>query len=215
MSVSNTLALYAHPFSSYSWKAQIALDEKGSGHEYRMVENAEHSAAVARLTPTGLFPVLVDGDTTIFEASSIIDYLDVIQPEPRLIPEGKAGVEARMIDRVFDNYVMNAVQRTVNMRLGRDNEDGAARGIAVVDTAYAWLDARLGDGWAVGETFTIADCAAAPSLFYADWVHPIPDRLGTLKAYRARLLARPSVSKQVEAARPYRHYFPGGAPDRD
>lgn len=210
-----TPALYAHPFSSYSWKAQIALDEKGVEYEYRMVEVPEHSAAVARLTPTGLFPVLVDGDATIFEASAIIEYLDMIRPEPRLIPAGKAGVEVRMLDRVFDNYVMNAMQRTVNMRLDRDNEQGAALGIGVLDKAYVWLDARLSDGWALGEAFTLADCAAAPSLFYADWVHPIPDELASLRAYRARLLARPSVMKQVEGARPYRGYFPGGAPDRD
>jgi glutathione S-transferase len=210
-----SLALYAHPFSSYSWKAQIALDEKGIDYEYRMVEDAEHGAALARLSPTGLFPVLVDGDTAIFEATAIIEYLDVIQPASRLIPDGKPGVEARMLDRVFDNYVMNAAQRTVNLRLGRDNEDGAARGIEVLDKAYAWLDARLGDGWAVDNQFGIVDCAAAPSLFYADWIKPIPDELATLKAYRARLLAHPSVSKQIEGARPYRHYFPGGAPDRD
>jgi glutathione S-transferase len=210
-----TLALYAHPFSSYSWKAQIALDEKGVDYEYRMVEHPEHGGRLPELSPGGLFPILMDGSTTIFEASSIIDYLDVIHPEPRLIPDGKAGVEARMLDRVFDNYVMNAAQRTVNMRLGRDNEDGAKRGVEVLDKAYAWLDARLGDGWATGSAFGIADCAAAPSLFYADWIHPIPDELATLKAYRARLLVHPSVSKQIEAARPYRHYFPGGAPDRD
>ena len=210
-----TLALYAHPFSSYSWKAQIALDEKGLDYEYRMVEQPEYGSELPELSPGGLFPILMDGGTTIFEASSIIEYLDVIHPETRLIAEGKAGVEARMLDRVFDNYVMNAAQRTVNMRLERDNADGAARGIEVLDKAYAWLDARLGDGWAVGGLFGIVECAAAPSLFYADWIKPIPDEFATLKAYRARLLAHPSVSKQIEAARPYRHYFPGGAPDRD
>lgn len=209
------LTLYAHPFSSYSWKAQTALDEKGLSYDYRMVEEPEHSATVARVTPAGLFPVLVDGDTTVFEASAIIDYLDVIQPEPRLIPDGKAGVEARMLDRVFDNYVMNAMQRTVNMRLGRDTEDGAARGVEVVDKAYAWLESRVGDGWIVGDAFTIADISAAPSLFYADWIRPIPEQFGKLRAYRARLLAHLSVSKAIEGARPYRHYFPGGAPERD
>lgn len=210
-----TLALYAHPFSSYSWKAQIALDEKGVDYEYRMVEQPEHGARLPQLSPGGLFPILIDGSTEIFEATTIIEYLDVIQPEPRLIAEGKAGVEARMLDRVFDNYVMNAMQRTVNMRLGRDNEDGAKRGIEVLEKAYAWLDARLGGGWAVAGQFGLVECAAAPSLFYADWIHPIPDEFATLKAYRARLLAHPSVSKQVEGARPYRNYFPGGAPDRD
>jgi glutathione S-transferase len=87
---------------------------------------------------------------------------------------------------------------------------------AALDTIYAWLEANLPDAdWACGADFTLADCAAAPSLFYADWVHPITDSLPRLKAYRARLLARPSVARAVDGGRPYRHYFPLGAPDRD
>jgi len=86
----------------------------------------------------------------------------------------------------------------------------------LLDRTYAWLDATLsGRTWATGEAFTLADCAAAPSLFYADWVHPIADRFATLRDYRARLLARPSVARAVDEARPYRVLFPGGAPDRD
>ena len=86
----------------------------------------------------------------------------------------------------------------------------------MLETIYAWLDARMaGRTWAVGDTFTLADCAAAPSLFYADWTHEIPARFASLKAYRARLLARPSVARAVDGGRPYRHYFPLGAPDRD
>ncbi len=87
---------------------------------------------------------------------------------------------------------------------------------AMLDRGYAWLEARLATGtWANGWDFTLADCAAAPALFYSDWVHPIPDSYAKLKAYRAKLLARPSVARCVEDARPYRHYFPLGAPDRD
>ena len=85
-----------------------------------------------------------------------------------------------------------------------------------LDTIYAWLDARLeGRTWAAGDAFTLADCAAAPALFYADWVRPIPDELPTLRAYRARLLARPSIARAVDGGRPYRAWFPLGAPDRD
>ena len=85
-----------------------------------------------------------------------------------------------------------------------------------LETAYAWLEVALaGRTWAAGETFTLADCAAAPSLFYADWVHQIGDAYPAVRAYRARLLARPSMARCVEEARPYRHYFPLGAPDRD
>ena len=86
---------------------------------------------------------------------------------------------------------------------------------AMLDKSYAWLDQRLRpDGWASGD-FSLADCAAAPALFYADWAHPIPEAFTTLRAYRARLLARPSVVRVVDAARPYRPFFPLGAPDRD
>lgn len=86
----------------------------------------------------------------------------------------------------------------------------------MLDRAYAWLDGAIATRtWAAGETFSLADCAAAPSLFYADWVHPIPEVLANLKAYRARLLARPSYARAVDDARPYREMFPPGAPDRD
>ena len=86
----------------------------------------------------------------------------------------------------------------------------------MLDTCYAWLDKRMADRvWAVGEDFTLADCAAAPALFYADWVHPIGDAFPNVAAYRARLLARPSVKRAVDDARSFRSYFPGGAPDRD
>ena len=86
----------------------------------------------------------------------------------------------------------------------------------MLDTSYAWLDERMaGRTWAVGETFTLADCAAAPSLFYADWTHRIPEQYANLAAYRARLLQRPSFARAVDEARRFRHYFPLGAPDRD
>lgn len=82
--------------------------------------------------------------------------------------------------------------------------------------AYAWLDGRLaGQTWAAGVDFTLADCAAAPSLFYADWTHRISEAHPVLRTYRARLLARPSFARAVEEARPFRHLFPLGAPDRD
>ncbi len=121
----------------------------------------------------------------------------------------------RMLDRLFDNYVMNAMQGFVAVRLGMAPEAETEKGRAILDRSYAWLDAHLGTNWAIGDSFTMADCAAAPSLFYADWVHPIPDKLERLKAYRARLLARPSVARAVDEARPYRQNFPGGAPERD
>ena len=93
---------------------------------------------------------------------------------------------------------------------------GVADAKTLLETSYAWLDTRMaGREWAVGDSFTLADCAAAPSLFYADWTHAIPERFTTLIAYRKRLLARPSFARAVDEARPFRPFFPLGAPDRD
>jgi glutathione S-transferase len=86
----------------------------------------------------------------------------------------------------------------------------------MLDTAYRWLDDRMRDReWAAAAAFSLADCAAAPALFYADWTHPMPESLRAARAYRARLLARPSFARAVDEARPYRAFFPLGAPDRD
>lgn len=216
------LILYAHPFSSYSWKAQIALDEKGIDYDYRSVdpEYPDHGEQLRALWPAGKFPLLVDGDRTLFETSIIIEYLDRVQPEPRLIPaDPDAELRVRQMDRVFDLHVMAVMQEIVNDRI-RGPEGHAPmivdKARASLDTIYRWLDTQLaGGGWATLDGFTLADCAAAPSLFYADWVHEIPAELTNLRGYRARLLARPSVARAVDGARPYRHYFPGGAPDRD
>lgn len=143
-----------------------------------------------------------------------------MQPDPRLIPQDPdAALRVRQMDRVFDLHVMAVMQDIVGDRI-RGPEGHAPmiveKAKAALDTIYAWLDKELaGDGWATPAGFTLADCAAAPSLFYADWVHEIPAHLENLRAYRARLLARPSVARAVDGARPYRGYFPGGAPDRD
>lgn len=114
---------------------------------------------------------------------------------------------------------MDAAQHAVNGAISGDpvkQKDGLALSKEKLDRAYGWLDQDLkGRTWAAGDTFTMADCAAAPSLFYADWVHEIPGGLKTLRAYRERLLARPSFARAVEEARPFRHLFPLGRPDRD
>ncbi|CAN5315375.1 glutathione S-transferase family protein [soil metagenome] len=218
-----SLSLYAHPFSSYCWKALIALYENGTPFTYRVLE-AEDPQAMVELQgfwPLKRFPLLRHGERTVIEATSIIEHLQVFHPGPApLIPlDAKAAVEVRMLDRVFDNYVMTPMQVPVAdaMRDPADRDPtGVAKARAGLDAIYVWLDERMrGREWAVGEAFSLADCAAAPSLFYADWAHPIPGGLGALKAYRARLLARPSVARAVEEARPFRAYFPLGAPDRD
>jgi glutathione S-transferase len=137
----------------------------------------------------------------------------------RLIPEGDAGIEARMLDRIFDNYVMTPTQKVVGNQLRADADrdpHGVQEARGLLDRIYDWLELRLtGRPWAAGKAFTLADCSAAPSLFYADWVQEIPAALTNLRAYRARLLAHPSVARAVDEARPYRSYFPLGAPNRD
>ena len=215
------LRLYAHPFSSYSQKALIALYENGTPFDYRNLEDSDPMRELGALWPLRRFPVLVDGDRTIFEASCVIEYLDLRHPgEMRLVPEDpRAALEVRMLDRFFDNYVSTPQQKVVFDRLRPDgvrDAHGVTEARAMLDTAYAWLDQWMqGRTWASGETFTLADCAAAPFLFYADWTHPIPEDLRAVHAYRRRLLARPSFARAVDEGRPYRGYFPLGAPDRD
>jgi len=138
----------------------------------------------------------------------------------RLIPSDPVdALDVRFMDRFFDLHVMNAMQLAVNGALTGDagkRQDGMALAVEKLDRAYAWLEGRLaGRTWATGEHFTLADCAAAPSLFYADWTHPIAEQYPALRAYRARLLARPSFARAVDEARYFRPHFPLGAPDRD
>lgn len=217
------LVFYGHPFSSYCQKVEIALYENGLMFEYRVV-SPEHPDVVdawAAHWPLRKFPVLVDDGRPIAESSVIIEHLDLYHPGPsRFVPDDPvAALEVRFLDRFFDNHVMTPMQQPVTeaLRGAPDRLDEIrATSAAALEVAYAWLDARLqGRRWAAGEQFGLADCAAAPSLFYADWVHPIAGRYGTLRAYRTRLLERPSFARAVDEARPYRHYFPLGAPDRD
>jgi glutathione S-transferase len=217
-----TLRLFAHPFSSYCWKVLIALYENATPFDYRALgpEHPEYGAELARLWPPAKFPLLVDGDRPVIESSTIIEHLQLFHPGPvRLLPADPAeALEVRMLDRVFDNHVMANMQRVViDAMRAPDSRDPAdvEQAKAALDTIYRWLDERMATrDWAAGD-FSLADCAAAPSLFYADWVHRIGDRFPALARYRARLLARPSVARCVEEARPYRELFPGGAPDRD
>jgi glutathione S-transferase len=215
------LALYGHPFSSYTWKVLIALYANATRFEFRVLdaEHPEHGEEVSQLTPLGRFPLLLDGGRAVFESTAIIEYLDLCHPgEERMIPPTPfEAIEARMLDRVLDNLVMSPVQEIVvaNIRApGSPDPAAIGRAQAILDGAYPWLDRWLGER---GESDGIGliECAAAPSLFYADWVHPIPPQLERLRQWRARLLALPPVARCVDEARPYRALFPPGAPDRD
>jgi len=216
-----TLQLFAHPFSSYCWKVLIPLYENGTPFDYRHIEHDGVFPELASLWPIGKFPVLRDGGKTIVETSAIIEHLQIHHPGPvPMIPaDPDAAIEVRMLDRIFDNYVMNAMQPLVNNAIRQEDKRDpyvAEYVHPALDKSYAWLDARMETReWAAADRFSLADCAAAPALFYADWAYPIPEQFAHLKAYRARLLARPSIARAVDEARPYRAYFPLGAPDRD
>lgn len=218
-----SLALYGHPFSSYTQKVLIALYENGTPFEFRCIgpDTPQHAAEWLRRWPLRKFPLLVDGTRNVAETSIIIEHLQLTRPGPiALLPaDPAAALEVRFLDRFFDLHVMNWVQHAVNGALTGDDtkrREGLALAAEKLELAYAWLDAQLGGrAWATGADFTMADCAAAPALFYADWTHPIPDTCRVLHAYRARLLARPSFARAVDEARPFRPLFPLGAPDRD
>ncbi|HZV56160.1 MAG TPA: glutathione S-transferase family protein [Sphingobium sp.] len=213
--------LFYHPFSSYSWKAMIALYEKALPFEPLMVEEAGVMDALRDHWPLGKFPVLLDEGKPVIEATTIIEYLDLRHYEraPMLPANATDALAVRFMDRVFDNHVMTPMQGIVGEYLidaAAPDRARIARHEAALDAIYGWLETQLaGRDWACASGFSMADCAAAPALFYADWVRPIPDAFPVLRAYRARLNARGSVARCIEAARPYRHYFPPGAPDRD
>ncbi len=215
------LRLYAHPFSSYCQKVLIALYENATPFEFKLLEDEASMRELESLWPLKRFPVLVDNGRTVIEASSIIEYLGLHHPGPvRLIPDdAKAALEVRTMDRFFDNYISTPQQKVVFDSLrpeGSHDACGVAEARTMLETAYAWLDKTLQHReWAAGDRFSLADCGAAPFLFYADWTHPIGEAFVHVRAYRNRLLARPSFARAVDEARPYRAYFPLGAPDRD
>lgn len=215
------LRLYGHPFSSYTWKGLIPLYANNTPFEFRPVgpDHPDNGAFVAAAHPSGKFPVLVDGDTTVVEATSIVEYLALHHPGPAPLIPGDAAlaVTARMLDRVFDNYVMHNMNRVVAayIRCGENPDpvevDGGKEGLR---RAYRWLEDWLARH-ALPPHVSLVTCAAAPSLLYSDWVEPIPSDHPRLQALRAELLALPPVARCVDDARPYRGFFPPGAPDRD
>jgi glutathione S-transferase len=216
-----SLELFGHPFSSYTWKVLIPLYADGTQFEFRQVpENEENYAELKRIWPFGKFPLLLDDGKPVMETTCIIEHLQAYYRGTNIwIPDGELGRKVRFLDRFFDLYVQGNMQPAVNHALrpeGQGDPYGAEQGRNNLRLAYDWLEANLPDGgWAAGDTFSLADCAAAPALFYADWVEEIGDGRPKVKAYRSRLLAHPQVARVVDEARPYRPYFPLGAPDRD
>lgn len=216
-------SLFAHPFASYCQKVLIALYENGTDFTYRKLgpEDPSATSELAALWPLKKFPVLLDEGRTYVESSVIIEHLALHRPGAvRLIPKDpQDALEVRMMDRFFDNYVMAPMQRIVAdfIRASSDRDPlGVKEARSMLDAAYGWLNGAMANRtWSNGAEFGLGDCAAAPSLFYADWVHEIGQEFPHVRDYRRRLLARPSVARAIDEARPYRQYFPPGAPNRD
>ncbi|MGH6706370.1 MAG: glutathione S-transferase family protein [Sphingomicrobium sp.] len=217
-----SLQFFGHPFSSYTQKVLIALWADETPFEYRVIdpEHPENMEELKRHWPFGQFPLLLDDGRPFAESTPIIEHLQAEHGGiHRWIPDGDIGRKVRFLDRFFDLYIMGNMQVPVLNAIrpeGSRDSFGVEKARSQLNLAYDWLEANLGDGpWAVGEEFTLADCAAAPSLFYADWVEEIGPKRLRLGEYRARLLAHPIVTRAVDEARPYRAFFPLGAPDRD
>lgn len=220
-----SLVIYGHPFSSYTQKVLTALYENETLFELRSLgpDTPEHTAEWLRRCPLQKFPLLVDGEREVVEASIVIEYLQLAHPgRVRLLPaDAMAALDVRFLDRFFDLHVMDAVQFAVGSALKRlpgSAEEGRALARERLERAYAWLEGHFSakkTTWAAGADFTLADCAAAPSLFYADWTHEISSAFPLVREYRARLCARPSFARAVDEARYFRPHFPLGAPDRD
>ena len=209
------LTLYAHPLSSYCQKVLIALYEHDVPFEFKLLspEKPENEAAFAKLWPMKLMPILLDGDRVLRESSIIIEHIDLHYAKgARLIPaDPKAALDVRFFDRVFDNLVMTPQQKVVFDFLrpdGAKDAYGVVQAREKLDLAYGWLESTLPDGWAVGNQFSMADCAASPSIFYASKTQPFNGRFPRLESYLARLEARPAIARIREEARPYWKFFP-------
>ncbi|WP_129648108.1 glutathione S-transferase family protein [Peristeroidobacter agariperforans] len=214
------LTLHYHPLSSYCHKVLIAVDILGVELQKRLInlgDPAEREAFFA-LWPTGKMPLLVDRGRPIPETSIIIEHLQRHHARRAcaLIPDDHdAALTVRLWDRLFDLYVMTPMQ-AFTADLLKPEGDRDARSVARagegLKTAYAMIERQLeGRTWIAGEAFSMADCAAAPALFYAVTYVPLSPQHGHLSAYFERLMAHPSVAATIEHARPYFKFYPGRA----
>ena len=197
------LILYEHPFALYCQKVLVALNEQGVAYDVLEEQRDFDRAELAELWPPASIPVLRDDDRVIGETSIIIEYVAGV----RLVP----SLEARMWDRICDQYVSDAVQAIVSDTIDeRFDERAVQRARDRLDVAYGMLETQLAaHEFLAGDTFTIADCAAAPGLFYALAIHPWDEAAHPRLTRHYRALAqRPSFAKVIANARPYRHLFP-------
>ena len=213
-----SLTLHYHPLSSYCHKVLIALYENGTPFTPNVVnlQDEGERAALLRLWPIGKFPVLQDKarDRVVPESSIIIEYLDQHYPgQTKFIPaDPDAARQMRLRDRYFDMHIHAQMQQIVGDRLRpADKKDayGAAEARDRMGRALAALDKQLpGKAWVMGDIFTMADCAAAPALFYADWIAPLAPDYPNVANYLGRLKDRPSYARVLKEAEPFFQYFP-------
>jgi glutathione S-transferase len=213
-----SLTLYFHPLSSYCHKVLIALyenDTKFAPHLVDLTDEAQRTA-FRKLWPIGKFPVLRDDarDHTVPESTIIIEYLAQHYPgRTKLVPEdAERARETRLRDRFYDLYVHDPMQKIVGDRLRpakKRDPYGVEEAKSRLRTAYAMIDEEMAQrSWAMGDDYTLADCAASPALFYANMMVPIGDAHGNVAAYLERLMARPSYARALEEAKPYLHLVP-------
>ncbi|MET0335652.1 MAG: glutathione S-transferase family protein [Rhizobacter sp.] len=214
------LTLHYHPLSSYCHKALIAIDELGIEVDKQLLNLGDPTerAAYLALWPTGKMPLLVDEGRVVPETSVIVEYLQGHHAPAgrRLIPdEAGAALDVRLWDRLFDLYVMTPMQaHTADLLRAEADRDAinVAEARAKLLMAYGMIERQLsGRTWITGGAFTLADCAAAPSLFYAVTYVPLSAGHAQLAAYFERLMARPSVARTVDQARPFFKWYPGHA----
>jgi glutathione S-transferase len=210
------LTLHYHPLSSYCHKVLIALYELGMPFDRHLLDLGDAAVrdAFRKLWPTGRMPLLTDDGRVIPETSIIIEHLETRHSGPRvLLPEdGETCLEVRLWDRLFDLYVMTPMQAVVADRLRSETDRdpiAVAAALRTLAMAYDLIEQRMSQRlWAAGECFSMADCAAAPSLFYAATVAPFPASHTHLAAYFERLLQRPSFARVLREAKPYFKFYP-------
>lgn len=212
------LIFYYHPLSSYCHKALIALYENDTPFEPLLVDlgNETSRSEFYKVWPIGKFPVIKDTskDRLVPESTVIIEYLDQLYPgKTRFIPtDAEQAREVRMKDRFFDHYIHNNMQKIVGDRIrpaGSKDPLGVEQARTQLKTALDMTERALaGKTWAMGEAFTLADCSAAPALFYSNKVMPYAASHPNCFAYLNRLMARPSYARTLKEAEPYFKYFP-------
>jgi glutathione S-transferase len=213
------LTLYYHPLASFCWKVLIALYENDTPFEPHLVDLGDETASAAfrRMWPIGKMPVLRDDvrERTVAESSIIIEYLAQHHPgERQLLPgDPEQSLQVRFLDRFYDLYVQEPMQKIVTDRLrpaGANDSHGVELARQQLLTAYGVIERDMATRqWASGDQFTMADCAAAPALFYGNKVVPCAEGDGNAAAYLTRLMERPSFARVVAEAQPYMNLFPG------